>query len=76
MIRADRITGITCDVNGDSASGVVKYQVPGLYEGETRYRAEMKNGDWYITELMMTDLKIHLVRADKGLWKRKPSDSE
>ena len=40
MIHQDRITDITCEVKGNKATGVVSYQVPGMYFGKVKYIAE------------------------------------
>ena len=50
MIHQDRITDITCEVKGNKATGVVSYQVPGMYFGKVKYIAEKTPTHWYITE--------------------------
>jgi len=71
MIHQDRITDITCEVKGNKATGVVSYQVPGMYFGKVKYIAEKTPTHWYITELIVSDYDIHLIRGERGLWKEK-----
>lgn len=71
MIQQDRITNVTCEVDGKSATGTVSYKVPGMYSGEVKYVAEKQPTHWHITELIVSDFAIHLVRGEGGLWKEK-----
>ena len=71
MIHADRITGCTCEVQGDTATGVVSYKVPKLYQGQIEYVAKRKGDTWEITEFIMPVRKIHVVRSKKGAWELK-----
>ncbi|MBD3674739.1 MAG: hypothetical protein HUJ26_14555 [Planctomycetaceae bacterium] len=71
LIQQDYITDLTCDVEGDRASGVVSFRVPKVFAGKVNYIAEKTAARWQITELMMSDLDLHLVRGDEGLWKEK-----
>jgi hypothetical protein len=71
MIHQDRITNVTCEVDGNKATGVVSFKVPGMYAGQVSYIAEKKEDHWHITDLMMSDLELHLVRGNGGLWKEK-----
>ena len=71
MIQQDRITDVTCEVDGKSATGTVSYKVPGMYSGEVKYVAEQQPTHWHITELIVSDYDIHLVRGEGGLWKEK-----
>ncbi|MDG2391465.1 MAG: hypothetical protein P8M30_19335 [Planctomycetaceae bacterium] len=70
-IQQDRITKVTCKVDGNKATGVVSFKVPGMYAGQVSYIAERKDNRWHITDLMMSDLDLHLVRGNGGLWKEK-----
>lgn len=67
-VRADRITGCTCTVKEDTATGTVSFQVPDLYAGKFDYVAKRNQGKWQIVELMMPARKIHIVRNEKGTW--------
>jgi len=69
MIQQDRITDVTCEVDGKSATGTVSYKVPGVYAGEVKYIAEKQPTHWHITELIVSDFDIHLARGEGGLWK-------
>jgi hypothetical protein len=71
MIHADRITDVTCKVDGDMATGTVSFKVPSLYEGKADYVARRKAGKWQITEFKLPANKVHIVRDDKGVWRKK-----
>jgi hypothetical protein len=70
FVHADRITGCTCTVKADTATGTVSYQAPGLYEGKFDYIAKREKGKWQITELVMPARKTHIVRNAKGMWEK------
>ena len=44
FVQADRIGEVTCDVKGDTATGIVSYEVPKLYRGKFHYVAGRKGG--------------------------------
>ncbi|MEQ8788137.1 MAG: hypothetical protein RIC55_17650 [Pirellulaceae bacterium] len=67
-IHAERITGFTCEVDGDTARGTVSYKVPELYEGKANYVALRKDDSWRITEFLLPAHKIHLIRGEDGKW--------
>ncbi len=68
MVRAERITGQTCELSGDAATGTVSYEVPDLYRGKFNFVAKRSDGRWQITELAMPARKIHLLRKEGGGW--------
>ena len=68
MVRAERISGHTCEVSGDAATGTVSYEVPDLYRGKFNFVAKRIDGRWQITELAMPARKIHLLRKEGGGW--------
>jgi len=68
MIHADRITKLTCTVEGEKASGTVVFQAPGLYEGDVDYVAERADGQWRITEFLLPGYGLKTVRTGKGAW--------
>ncbi len=68
MVRAERITGHTCELSGDAATGTVSYEVPDLYRGTFNFVAKRIDGHWQITELAMPARKIHLIRREGGGW--------
>lgn len=70
-VQLTDITNVTCEVDGNKATGVVSFKVPGMYAGQVSYIAEKKEDHWHITDLMMSDLELHLVRGNGGLWKEK-----
>jgi hypothetical protein len=61
MIRANRIKEFTCEVNGDTATGTVTFEVPKLYRGKFNYAAKRVGRRWQITELAMPARKIDLL---------------
>ena len=67
-IHAERITDFTCEVDGDTARGIVTYKVPDLYQGRVNYVAQRKGDKWRITEFLMPAHKLHIVRSDDGRW--------
>ena len=67
-IHAERITDFTCEVDGKTASGTVKFKVPNLYEGKVDYIAQRTDDEWHIAEFLMPAYKIHIVRGDDGKW--------
>ena len=72
VIHADRITGCTCRVDGDAATGTVTFRAPELYEGEVDYLARKKGEAWQIVEFRLPDCGIRVVRTAKGSWKKEP----
>ncbi len=68
MIQGNRITDITCVIEGDTAKGFVSFKVPKLYEGKVSYLAKRKDEKWQIREFAMPAYKIHIARAEKGMW--------
>jgi len=70
MIHADRITGVTCKVEGEQATGTVAFRVPKLYEGKIPYVARRKDGDWRIVEFRLPCHGFRVVRDAEGKWKR------
>ena len=76
IIQQDYITDVTCEVDGEQASGVVSFEVPKVYRGKVTYIAEKKPSHWHITELMMSDLDLHLVRGEGGIWIEKEAKSQ
>jgi len=72
VIHADRITSFTCDVKDDTATGVVGFKAPTLYEGSVKYVANKVKSTWVVSEFQMSSRKIHLVRNHEGLWIPKP----
>lgn len=72
VIHADRITKLTCTVDGDRATGTVWFRVPDLYEGDVDYVARWHGEAWGITEFLLPGYKARLVRNDKGLWRHEP----
>ena len=71
MIHADRITGFTCQAEGDAAKGTVSYEVPQLYRGKFDYVAARAGGHWRITEFSVPACKIHVVGDELGKWRIK-----
>jgi hypothetical protein len=77
FIQADRITDFTCEIDGERAAGTVSFEVPELYEGKADYVARRTDGKWQIAEFMMPGRGVHIVRGEKGKWRRKAqADSE
>jgi hypothetical protein len=74
MIHANRITKLTCDVKGDTARGVVSFEVPKLYAGQADYAARKVDGAWHIVEFAMHAYAIHIVLGEDGKWKEKPAN--
>ena len=70
-IHADRITDITCEVDGDKATGTVSFKAPDLYQGQVAYVAARSEDKWQIMEFSMPARKIHIVRDESGQWKKK-----
>jgi hypothetical protein len=70
-IHADRIQEVTCDVDGDRATGEIKFQTPMLYEGRVEYVATRSDGKWRIVELSIPSRRVHIVRGDAGKWVNK-----
>jgi hypothetical protein len=71
FLHADRITGCSCKVDGDTATGTVAFEVPELYRGKVDYVAVRKDDSWQIREFIMSAYGIHLVRDAEGKWKKK-----
>ena len=70
FLHADRITGCTCEVNGDTAKGTVSFEVPELYRGKVDYAAKRKDGTWQIQEFIMSAYDIHVIRNEEGKWQK------
>lgn len=71
MIHGDRITDIHGEVNGDTATGVIKYRVPNLYQGKVHFVARKHDGKWRIEEFKMPARKVHIVLSEQGMWEEK-----
>jgi hypothetical protein len=69
MIHADRITGFTCEADGETAKGSASFKVPGLWEGKVQYAAERVDGRWRIMELQMPIHRWRFVHTEAGRWK-------
>jgi hypothetical protein len=76
MIHANRITKITCDVKGNTAKGVVSFEVPKLYAGQVDYVARKIDGTWRIVEFAMPAQEIRVVLGENGKWKEKPAQDK
>ena len=70
-ITDERITGFSCTVDNDVATGTVSYKLPELLSGSVKYVAQKNEGQWKITELSMPTRGINL-RFENNSWKRKP----
>ena len=70
MIHADRIQEVTCKVDGDTARGTIKYEVPKLYAGQVDYVARKSDDRWTITEFHLPAHDIHLSRSESGAWRK------
>jgi len=70
MIHANRITSVTCKVEGDRATGAVSFRVPELYEGRIPYVARRKGEAWQIVEFRLPGHGFRVLRDAKGKWKR------
>jgi hypothetical protein len=71
MIQADRITGLTCTVEGDTAKGTISFEVPKLYTGKVDYVARKAKGKWRIEEFHMPAYEIHVALGKNGKWEQK-----
>lgn len=71
MIHANRITDVTCKIEGEVARGTISFHVPKLYEGRVDYVARRAGGKWRIEELLMPAYGIHIVRTKDNLWQEK-----
>jgi len=74
FIHADRITDLTCNVEGDTAKGTVAFKVPDLYQGSVKYVAKRKDGNWQIQEFILPAYDTHLVRNAEGTWEQLSSE--
>ncbi len=70
LVHADRITDFVCAIHDDTASGSVSFEVPGLYQGKTRFLARRREGKWRIEEFCMPAYQLDVVRNAQGVWKR------
>lgn len=70
LIHADRITDFTCEIEGDTATGTVSFEVPELYRGKVDYMAHRNDGKWRITEFSMPAFAVRLVCDKKGIWSK------
>jgi hypothetical protein len=75
-IHADRITGLTCKVEGDKATGTVSFKVPHLYQGKVDYVARRTGGKWQIVEFHLPGRGVHIVRNPKGMWEQQAAPKE
>ncbi|NQU20737.1 MAG: hypothetical protein HQ567_05590 [Candidatus Nealsonbacteria bacterium] len=69
LIHADRITDLTCKVDGDTAKGTVSFRVPKLYEGKVDYEAHRRGEVWRIETFLLPGYGQKVVRGEKGPWK-------
>ncbi len=69
MIARQDITGVTCNVDGNSASGEVTFEVPDVYGGKFSYVARRTGDSWRITEFRLPARSWRFVLDDDGTWK-------
>jgi hypothetical protein len=55
-------------VEGDTASGTVKFEVPDLYAGQVAFEALRSDGEWTITQFKLPAYDVHISLNDRGLW--------
>jgi len=70
LIHADRITDLTCEIEGVTATGTVSFEVPELYRGKVDYVARRDDGAWQITEFAMPAFGVRLVCDEWGTWSK------
>jgi len=69
VVAEEDITRFTCDITGDTASGVVKFESAGLWRGRVEYRAEKRIGVWTITEFRLPASRMGVRLGAKGRWR-------
>jgi len=60
---------LTCQVVGNSATGVVAFDVPDLYRGRVEYSAEYEKGAWRITQFRLPVHHWIFSRVSEDEWK-------
>ena len=71
MLQANRITELTCAVEGDTAKGTIAFEVPKLYAGKVDYVARKAGGKWRIEEFHVPAYEIHVMLGKSGKWEPK-----
>jgi RNA polymerase sigma factor (sigma-70 family) len=85
FLQPDFITGLTCQVKGDVAKGVVSFRGlyfrvrdlrdllnkgDPIYEGRVEYTARRIDGNWRLEEFRLPNYKLKVVRKADGNWKK------
>ncbi len=76
MIHAERITSFLVTIDGDKATGSLKFRVPELYEGQANFVATRNSSKWQIIEMSMPKVGIHIARDATGRWRRVEAQEE
>jgi hypothetical protein len=70
FIQYDNITNVTCNIEGDVATGVISFNVPRLYQGDVLYKAELKEQTvWEIVEFSLPNHHWTFHRDAEGFWR-------
>lgn len=67
MLQPQYITKVTCDTDGESASGTISFDA-GMYAGRVQYAASKTDAGWQIDEFSFPVRDWRFLRADDGTW--------
>jgi hypothetical protein len=67
-IRPAYITDLDWERNGDTISGTVKFSVPDVYSGRTRFVMSKKDSGWVVTQLSMPLRGVTFRLNAEGNW--------
>jgi hypothetical protein len=68
FIRPAYITDLDWERNGDTISGTVKFSVPDVYSGRTRFVMSKKDSGWVVTQLSMPLRGVTFRLNAEGNW--------
>ncbi|NQU20273.1 MAG: hypothetical protein HQ567_03250 [Candidatus Nealsonbacteria bacterium] len=68
-IQPEFITHLTCDVDGDTAKGIVSFTADKVYRGNVHYAAKRSNGKWQIVQFSLPAWDVRTSLGKDGNWK-------
>ncbi len=68
-LRLESVSAVTANVEGDTASGIVEFLAPNLYQGKFHYKARKTGAGWRIVEISLPARKIKLASDAEGVWR-------
>jgi len=68
ILHPEYVIDITVDVNGRTATGVVRFRAPGVYAGTAHYGARYDDAGWRVVELRFRHSEVRTT-LENGRWR-------